>query len=417
MSVIRISDVVGGGYNDSWKTRKFYKVIKGGRGSKKSVTTQLELIYKMMKYPWMNCIVARRYQNTLRDSVYVGLKWACSRLGVSYLWDFKVSPMEATYLPTGQKILFRGFDDAIKLTSIQLEKGLITHLWVEEAYELESRDKLDTVVEGMRGILPDGAFRQVILTFNPWSENHWIKSEFFDVEDDDVFATTTTYKCNEFLDEATVKRYEKLFETNPRRANIVCNGEWGIAEGLVYDNVSFERLDKEELAKKGFKLLIGLDFGFTHDPTALIVAYLDEDSDTLYIVDEHYETGMHTKDIALMIKKKGFSKSTIVADCAEKRLISELRYDYDIRRIKECQKGKDSIRQGIDKLQSLKIICDDRLVNCKAEFFSYAYKYDKVAGKFINEAVDANNHLMDALRYSLQCMDAKTMVRMFSGGI
>lgn len=237
MGAVRISSLIGQGYNEFWNCKKFYKVVKGSRGSKKSVTTQIEIIYKMMKYPWMNVIAARRYQNTLRDSVFVGLKSATNRLGVQNLWQFTVSPMEATYIPTGQKILFRGFDDALKMTSIQLEKGSITHLWLEEAYELESRDKLDTVVEGMRGILEDqNAYRQVILTFNPWSENHWLKSEFFDTKDEDVFTLTTTYKLNEWLDEQTIKRYEKLYKTNPRRAKIVCDGEWGVSEGLVFEN-------------------------------------------------------------------------------------------------------------------------------------------------------------------------------------
>lgn len=168
MANISISKLIGKGYNEFWHTKKFYKVVKGSRGSKKSVTTQIELVYKMMKNPWMNVLRMRRYGNTLRDSVFVGLKSAANRLGVSHLWKFTVSPMERTYLPTGQKILFRGFDDALKLTSIQLEKGHITHLWLEEAYELESKDKLDTVVEGMRGELDDpNAYRQVILTFNP----------------------------------------------------------------------------------------------------------------------------------------------------------------------------------------------------------------------------------------------------------
>lgn len=418
MTTIKLTDVIGKGYNESWHTKKFYKVIKGSRGSKKSVTTQIELIYKMMKYPWMNVIAARRYQNTLRDSVYVGLKSATHRLGVSNLWRFTVSPMEATYTPTGQKILFRGFDDALKMTSIQLENGTITHLWLEEAYELESRDKLDTVVEGLRGIIDDpNGYRQVILTFNPWSENHWLKSEFFDVEDDDIFTQTTTYKINEFLDEQTIKRYEKLYKTNPRRAKIVCDGDWGVAEGLVFENVEFKPLDKDNLAKQGYKLLVGLDFGFTHDPTALVVSWLDIENEILYIVDEHYETGMHTKDIARMIKKKGYAKSVIIADSAEKRLISELRYDYGISKIKESIKGKDSVNPGIDKLQSLKIICDSSLVNCKEEFYSYSYKFDNVRGKFTNVPEDRNNHLMDSLRYSLQCAGAEIQVKLFSGGI
>lgn len=413
-----ISKTIGGGYNRIWNSKKFYKVIKGSRGSKKSVTTQIELIYKMMKNPWMNVIAARRYQNTLRDSVYVGLKSATNRLGVSSLWKFTTSPMEATYLPTDQKILFRGFDDALKLTSIQLEKGSITHLWLEEAYELESKDKLDTLVEGMRGKLDDpNAYRQVILTFNPWSENHWLKSAFFDEEDEDVLAVTTTYKVNEFLDEQTIKRYEKLYKTNPRRAKIVCDGDWGVSEGLVYENVSFEYFDIKEKLKEQLHLLIGLDFGFEHDPTALVVALLDEENETLYIIDEHYEQGMRTKDIAAMIKKKGYQKSVIVGDSAESRLISELKYDNGISKLAKSVKGKDSVHQGIDKLQSLKIICHPTCVNCKEEFYSYAYKFDKIAGKYTNEPEDKNNHLMDALRYSLQCLDNKITVNLFKGGI
>lgn len=372
----------------------------------------------MMKNPWMNVLRMRRYGNTLRDSVYVGLKSAANRLGVANKWKFTVSPMEATYLPTGQKILFRGFDDALKLTSIQLEKGHITHLWLEEAYELESKDKLDTVVEGLRGELEDPeAYRQVILTFNPWSETSWLKAEFFDKEDEDVFTLTTTYKINEFLDKQTIKRYEKLYKTNPRRARIVCDGEWGVAEGLVYEHVEFKPLDKEWLAKQGFELLIGLDFGFTHDPTALVVSWLDKENETLYIVDEHYQTGMHTKDIANMIKRKGYSKSIIVADSAEKRLISELRVEHGLTKIKESKKGKDSVNQGIDKLQSYRIICDSSLVNAKEEFYSYSYKFDKTSGKFTNVPEDANNHIMDALRYSLQCKNKKVKAKLFKGGI
>lgn len=418
MTKISLQKLIGQGYNKAWNTKKFYKVIKGSRGSKKSVTTQIEIISKMMAYPWMNVIAARRYQNTLRDSVYVGLKSATHRLGVPHLWTFTVSPMEATYLPTGQKILFRGFDDAIKLTSIQLEKGTITHLWVEEAYELETKDKLDTVTEAMRGIIDDPkGYRQVILTFNPWSEHHWLKREFFDIEDEDIFTLTTTYKINEFLDDATVKRYEKLYKSNPRRAKIVCDGDWGVAEGLVFENVIFEPFDIQEKLKEQLQLLIGLDFGYEHDPTALIVALLDEEGEKIYIIDEHYEVGMRTKEIAKMIEKKKYQRSTIIADSAEGRLIDELKYDYGVRGIRKSDKGPGSVRQGIEELKNYQIICHPKCENTKEEFYSYAYKRDKVSDKFLNDPEDKNNHLMDALRYSLQCRKEKLTIKTFKGGI
>lgn len=418
MDRISISELIGKGYNEFWNTKKTYKVVKGSRGSKKSVTTQIEIIVKMMTYSWMNAIVARRYQNTLRDSVYVGMQSAVARLKCTHLWRFTASPMEATYLPTGQKILFRGFDDALKMTSIQLKSGTITHLWVEEAYELESRDKLETVVEGMRGIIEDkNAYRQVILTFNPWSENHWLKSAFFDKSDNDVFATTTTYKCNEFLDKCTINRYEKLYKTNPRRAKIVCDGDWGMAEGLIFENVRYESLDVNKLLKQQLPLLIGLDFGFEHDPTALIVCLYDEQKDTIYIIDEHYETGMYTREIATMIKKKHYENSVIIADCSENRLISELKYEHDIRKIKKSLKPSGSIHTDISRLQGLTIICHTKCVHAKEEFCSYAYKFDKISDRYTNEPEDKNNHLMDALRYSLQCLSGKVTVKLFREGI
>ena len=402
MANTSISKLIGKGYNKFWHTKKFYKVVKGSRGSKKSVTTQLELIYKMMKNPWMNVLRMRRFGNTLRDSVYVGLKSATNRLGVAHLWKFTVSPMERTYLPTGQKILFRGFDDALKLTSIQLEKGHITHLWLEEAYELESKDKLDTVVEGMRGELDDpNAYRQVILTFNPWSEKSWLKSEFFDKEDDDIFTLTTTYKINEFLDKQTIKRYEKLYETNPRRAKIVCDGEWGIAEGLVFEeNWRVEVVDKSVVDEKGAHEIFGLDYGYTNDPTALFVGVINLETRKLYVMDEMYEKKLSNEQIAENIKIKGYQNKRIVADSAEPKSNNRLR-TLGIRSLIGARKGKDSVRNGIDFLQGFEIIIDPRCRNFIKEISNYAWDEDKYGNK-VNVPIDDFNHLMDAMRYACE---------------
>ena len=399
---VSISKLIGQGYNAAWHTKKFYKVIKGSRGSKKSVTTQLELIYKMMKNPWMNVLRMRRFGNTLRDSVYVGLKSATNRLGVAHLWKFTVSPMERTYLPTGQKILFRGFDDALKLTSIQLEKGHITHLWLEEAYELESKDKLDTVVEGMRGELDDpNAYRQVILTFNPWSEKSWLKSEFFDKEDDDIFTLTTTYKINEFLDKQTIKRYEKLYETNQRRAKIVCDGEWGIAEGLVFEeNWRVEVVDKSVVDEKGAHEIFGLDYGYTNDPTALFVGVINLEKRKLYVMDEMYEKKLSNEQIAENIKIKGYQNKRIVADSAEPKSNNRLR-TLGIRSLIGARKGKDSVRNGIDFLQGFEIIIDPHCRNFIKEISNYAWDEDKYGNK-VNVPIDDFNHLMDAMRYACE---------------
>ena len=114
-----LPDIIGKGYKDFWHYKGRYRVCKGSRGSKKSKTTALWYIYNLMKYPDSNLLVIRKVGRTLKDSCYADLKWACHRLGVDKYWNFTLSPLEATYMPTGQKIYFRGLDDAFKITSNQ----------------------------------------------------------------------------------------------------------------------------------------------------------------------------------------------------------------------------------------------------------------------------------------------------------
>lgn len=145
---------------------------------KKSTTQALKLIYQLIKYPLSNALVVRRYANTLKDSCYTQLKWAIHRFGVDEFFKCKESPLEITYIPTGQKIYFRGLDDSLKITSITCEIGAICWLWCEECYEIEDEDEFDKLCDSLMGDLPDGYFRQISLTFNPWSESTWIKPRF-----------------------------------------------------------------------------------------------------------------------------------------------------------------------------------------------------------------------------------------------
>ena len=119
---INIAEIIGGGYKEFWNSKHRYLIVKGGRGSKKSTTTALKLIYMLMKYPLSNALVIRRVFNTLRDSCWMQLKWGAERLGVSHLWKFNLSPLSAEYLPTGQKIFFRGLDNSMSITSITVDK-------------------------------------------------------------------------------------------------------------------------------------------------------------------------------------------------------------------------------------------------------------------------------------------------------
>ncbi len=234
-SKLSLPEVVGKGYGSFWRDTSFFEVIKGGRGSKKSRTMGLRSIYRIMKYPLSNMVVVRKVGNTHKDSTFAELKWAVHRLQVDHLWTFKVSPLEAIYTPTGQKILFRGFDDPLKLTSLAVDVGYLCWAWIEEAYEIDEEQDFNTFAEGIRGELPDGLFKQITLTFNPWRSGHWTKARWFDKDDPNAFTLTTTHKCNEFLDQADHDKIEALRETDPDRYKVVGLGEYGIPGGAFFN--------------------------------------------------------------------------------------------------------------------------------------------------------------------------------------
>lgn len=402
-SKIDLPSIVGKGYGDFWKSKNFYRVVKGGRGSKKSKTTALDYIVKILKYRWSNLLVVRRFSNTNKQSTYTDLKWAANRLGVGHLFKFNESLPEITVRTTGQKILFRGLDDPLKITSITVDTGLLSWLWLEEAYQVENQDKFDTLVESIRGSIdePD-FFKQITVTFNPWSERHWLKAAFFDEETrkKDVFAATTTYRVNEWLDQQDIDRYEDLWRTNPRRAAVVANGDWGVAEGLVFENYEVKDFDIVNTIKRVKETTAGLDFGFTHDPTTFPRLAVDLDAKELWIYAEHYEYAMTTDDIYQMIVNADMQNAYITGDSAEQRLIAELQAK-GIKRIVPSIKGSGSISAGIDFMKQFKIYIHPSCIKTIEEFDTYLYKQDK-EGKWTNDPIDNNNHVIDAIRYALE---------------
>lgn len=406
---ISLPDMVGRGYKTFWNFKGRYRVCKGSRASKKSKTTALWIPYNIMKYPKANALVIRKTYGTLKNSCYTDIKWAINRLGVSHLWKCTESPLEMTYIPTGQKILFRGLDDPLKITSITVSVGQLCWLWLEEAYEITKEEDFDMLDESIRGATEEGLFKQITITFNPWNEKHWLKKRFFDVKDDDILAITTNYTINEWLDDADRKVFEKMKLNNPRRYQVAGLGNWGVVDGLVYENWSEQEFklitredkenNKEGIIVDDLKPVTGLDFGYTNDPSALFVGWLDIDNKKLYVVDEMYQKGMSNKKIYEEIKRKGYIKRKIVCDSAEPKSIDELRGFG----VKACsaKKGKDSIMNGIQWIQDLEIIIHPRCVNFLTEISLYTWDKDKF-GNTLNRPIDEFNHLMDAMRYALE---------------
>ena len=393
-------DVVGCGYRDFWNYKGRYRVLKGSRASKKSTTTAMNLIYRIMEYEDANALVVRKTYRTLKDSCYNQLKWAIYRLGVEKYWKGTLSPLELIYKPTGQKIVFRGLDDPLKVTSVTVDRGVLCFLWIEEAYEITKEEDFDMLNESIRGEMPKGLFKQVTLTFNPWNEKHWIKKRFFDVQDDDIMAITTNYMCNEWLDEADRKVFNDMRRNNPRRYQVAGLGDWGIVEGLVYENWREDRFDLEDIKKiKGIQSAFGLDYGYTQDPSALFCGMVDNAGKRIFVFDEMYRRGMSNRAIANEIKRKGYEKERIRAD-REIKSIDEMR-TLGIDRIVPADKGPDSINHGIQFIQDFEIIIHPSCVNFITEIGNYQWDKDKL-GNTINKPVDDFNHLLDAMRYALE---------------
>ena len=379
---VSLPELVGKGYGTFWRWKGRYRVCKGSRASKKSKTTALWYITNIMKYPDANALVVRKTFRTLKDSCFTELKWAIHRLGVDVFWEIKESPLEMTYKPTGQKIYFRGLDDPLKVTSITVDVGCLCWMWIEEAYEISSEDDFNMLDESIRGAVPEGSglFKQITLTLNPWNEHHWIKKRFFDNPDDETLAMTTNYKCNEWLDAADLKVFETMRKQNPRRYKVAGLGDWGIVDGLVYENWEEKAFSIDEVkAIKGVKSVFGLDFGYTNDPSALFCGFIDQASKTIWVFDEMYKPGMSNEAIADEVQRMGYVKEKITADSAEPKSIDRLR-ELGLKGIRKARKGKDSINNGIDFIQDYHIIVHPRCVNFITEISNYTWDTDTKTG-------------------------------------
>nr|DAI03268.1 MAG TPA: terminase large subunit [Caudoviricetes sp.] len=411
---IKLPEIVGKGYKSYWSFRGRYDVCKGSRASKKSKTTALRIIYNMMKYDQSNTLVVRKTYRTLKDSCFTDLKWATKRLEVENLWEFKYSPLEATYLRTGQKILFRGLDDPLKVTSITVEYGYLCWAWLEESYEITSEKDFDTLDESIRGELPPHLWKQWMITFNPWNEHHWLKKRFFDAENDpDILAITTNYKCNEWLDDADLRLFENMKKNNPRRYQVAGLGNWGIVDGLVYENWKEEEFTLDQVVN--CDSVDGIDFGYTNDPAAVFIGFIDTEHKKLYVWDEVYKKGLSNKRLYEEIESLHYQKKSYTADCAEPKSIDELR-GYGLR-VEKSQKGKDSIMHGIQYIQDFEIIIHPRCVNFITEIGNYTWDEDRLGNK-INRPIDDFNHLMDAMRYAVEKYTfGRVKLRTFKGGI
>lgn len=405
---LSIREVVGGNYARFWNFRGRYRVIKGSRASKKSKTTAIWYIAHMMKHPEANLLVVRKTFRTLKDSCFTELKWAINRLGVEQYWKITESPLELTYIPTGQKIYFRGLDDPLKVTSITVTIGYLCWCWIEEAYEISKESDFDMLDESIRGQVPKGLFKQITLTLNPWNERHWIKKRFFDIYDDDILAKTTNYMCNEFLDKADLKVFETMKKNNPSRYKVAGLGEWGISEGLIYDGFNVDKHVKDLIEFDYPKYYVSCDYGTLNATVFILWGYF---KDTWYATKEYYYSGrsngnkktdnQYADDYFRFIGDRKIQ--AMIVDPSAASFITELE-QRGVSIIKADNSVIDGIRFTAACLDREKIIIGSKCVKTIEEFGLYVWDSKHVQ---VDKPISDNDHCMDALRYFCYTILAK----------
>ena len=398
-TILRLSDIVLPAYKEFWHTDKTYVICKGSRGSGKSKQAALWHIWHMRKYPLSNTLVVRKVYRTMKDSCYSDLCWAIETLGMEDEWHCTLNPLEITRKKTGQKILFRGLDDGMKITSVSVPHGVLNYLWIEELYEIMQESDFDIIDESIRGQLPDGYRKRVTATFNPWNEHHFSKARFFDSQADNVLAMTTTYMDNNRLSQEDIRLFEDMKIRNPRRYQVAGLGNWGIIDGLVFENWEEREFTLQEVTD--CRTISGLDFGYTLDPTAFFIGFVNMQRKEIFIWDELYKKALTNSMIVAELTEMGYAKELITADSSEPKSIAELREGG--LRVKPARKGPDSIRNGIQFIQDFKIIIHPRCVNFITEISNYTWEKDKF-GNMLNRPIDDFNHCVDALRYGMEDM-------------
>lgn len=214
-----------------------YLVLYGGAGSGKSYFIAERYIRKLLISKICNVLVCRAVGNTNRDSTFALFKQVIQKWSLSKYFKYNESDLRVKCLLNGNEIIFKGLDDTEKLKSITFSKGELTDVWIEEASETDeaSFNQLDVRLRGK------GTKKQIVISFNPIDVNHWLKKRFADRKDDDITFFHSTYKNNNFLDDAYIKLLESYKITDPYYYDVYCLGEWGVFGKTIFDKAQINK--------------------------------------------------------------------------------------------------------------------------------------------------------------------------------
>ena len=356
-----------------------------------------KLILKLLNDPNRLLLVVRKTQASLRDS--------CFALFKSTLYDWHIGDqckINKTNLeiefPNGSRIIFKGLDDSEKIKSI----ADITDIFCEEVTELEEED-FDQLHLRLRN--KKKANNQVLSAFNPVSKASWVYKRFFadDAKYDrnKTMILHTTYRDNKFLPQDYIDNLLAMKETNYAYYMIYAEGEFSSLDKKVYNNWEEKFFSYREVLKDpNCQLAYGLDWGYVHDPTAIVCSIVNEVTKEIWIYDAFTRKGMTNEEIFKQLQEMQIHNARIVCDCSEQKSIEDLRR-LGCKRVVACSKGRDSILNGINLINEFHIYVLPSLENVKEELLNYTWQKDKHSGEYINKPIDKFNHILDGLRYSI----------------
>ena len=380
-------------------------ILPGGRGSMKSSTISLIIPELLKNNPNMHALILRKVGNTIKDSVYAQMKWAIDKLNLNEGFVCKVSPMEITYKPTGQKIYFRGADDPLKIKSIKPEFGYIGIVWFEELDQFSNPEEIRNIQQpAIRG----GNEAYKFKSFNPpRSKNNWANEYTAEAEekDENVMVVHSTYLDlgieQEWLGDVFLADAEHLKEVNPDAYDNEYLGHANGNGGNVFEYIEERTITDEEISHFD-RIYQGVDWGWYPDKYAFSRIYYDSARETIYFIDEIYENKKSNEWTANEIKRRQYDDYEITCDSAEPKSINDYR-DLGLP-ARGAIKGPGSIEYSMKWLQRRKLVFDPkRTPNACKEFKKCEYERDK-DGNICSGYPDKDNHLIDSVRYGSESL-------------
>lgn len=379
-----------------------WEVYMGSAGSSKSYFITQKIIIRCCREQ-IKVLVCRRTGTTIRNTCFSLFKDILAKWKLTQFVKIRESDFNIRF-PNGSEIIFIGLDEETKLLSL----NNVGCIFIEEAYEVP-KPIVEQLNLRLRGATPN---QQIIMAFNPISKNHWLY-DFCEINPPGSFIYThSTFRDNPFLNKEYVAALEEMYERNPSKARVFCDGEWGVdSEGLVITNWRKEAFDAMELAARGYEHRVGMDLGWV-DKSAIIDTLYDRENKTIYVFNEFYKSGCQLSELAAAIRNMNLAKSKIYVDAAEPRSIQFFKNEGI--NAYPCAKGKDSVKAGIMFLQDNLIVVHPSCQNFIMELENFSYIKSKQTGEWTEQTTHEWSHAIDACRYGYSDIYTNKQLKTFS---